>query len=362
MLNSRLKSVFCGCIAVLLGVLGSFCLIVRASASDNLKQDLSFAAAALMMPESGTMTNKTRDEATPDTEKPRPQSTTPTTSLAATFDQPPASDADVDLHENEPHYPVIETRFGESGVSCDNFYIKDSMDMGTDFEKLLRLPLGFDFENNDEVQVLIFHTHTTESYLEYDEGYYHESFYPRSEDSSKNMISVGAQIVKALKAQGIGAIQATEVHDSPEYTGAYDRSWLTISQYMEKYPSIKVVIDIHRDSIAGDSGSKVKPTFEVNGRKAAQIMIMSGCDLDGSYGFPDWEYNLRFALKLQKYAEDMYPGMTRPLYFGDFAYNMPISRGSVLIEVGTDVNTVSEAQFTGELLGNVLAKVLQSEG
>jgi len=257
---------------------------------------------------------------------------------------------------------VITSQYGESGVSCSNFYIKDSVGAGTDFRSLLELPLGFEFEKNQKVQVLIFHTHTTESYLEYDEGYYHQSFYPRSEDSSKNMVSVGEEIAKSLRAQGIGVVHATEVHDSPEYTGAYDRSWETISKYMEEYPDIKVVLDIHRDSIAGEEGSKVKPTFEVNGKKAAQIMIMAGCDMYGEMGFPDWEYNLRFALKLQECAENMYPGMTRPLYFGNFAYNMPISRGSLLIEVGTDVNTVYEAQYTGKLLGNVLARVLQSEG
>ncbi len=282
--------------------------------------------------------------------------------VAATVDEPNHSYENVDLHENETHYPVLETTFRESGVSVSNFYIKDALGAGTDFESQLRLPLGFDFENTTEPQVLIFHTHTTESYLEYDEGYYHESFYPRNEDETKNMTSVGKKIADSLREKGIGVIHATEVHDSPEYSGAYDRSWDTITKYIEKYPSIKVVLDIHRDSIAGYDGEKVKPVFEVNGKKAAQIMIMAGSDIYDQYGFEDWEYNLRFALKLQECAEEMYPGMTRPLYFGDFAYNMPISRGSLLIEVGTDVNSLQEAQYTGKLLGNVLAKVLQTEG
>lgn len=354
--KSKVKSAFCTVVALILATLGFVSVAKRAKESDNLKQDLTLAAAAFMMPEAGVRVLNTQQEASPDAEKTQPETTVETTD-----DEPTTPSEPVDLHEDELHYPVITSQYGESGVACGNFYIKDSVGAGTDFDSLLEMPLGFEFAKTDEVQVLIFHTHTTESYLEYDEGYYHESFYPRSEDSSKNMVSVGAEIAKSLRAQGIGVIHATEVHDSPEYTGAYDRSWETISKYMEQYPSIKVVLDIHRDSIAGDSGSKVKPTFEANGRKAAQIMIMAGCDLYGDYNFPDWEYNLRFALKLQNTAEDMYPGMTRPLYFGNFAYNMPISRGSLLIEVGTDVNTVSEAQYTGNLLGNVLAKVLQTE-
>ena len=90
-------------------------------------------------------------------------------------------------------------------------------------------------------------------------------------------------------------------------------------------------------------------------------MIMSGYDPSGEYDFAHWEENLRLALRIQNRAEQMYPGMTRPLYFGDFAYNMNINSGSLLIEVGTEVNTLDEARYTGELLGNVLAKVLKDE-
>lgn len=359
MKKGKVKSVFCALVAVFLGLLGIGSVINRARQCDGFTGELSLAAAAFVMPESVVRNPpKTYDEASPDSEQTEPVIENET----ATEDEPPKPAGPVDLHEDEAHLPVITSQYGESGVSCSNFYIKDTVGAGTDFETLLELPLGFEFENTAEPQVLIFHTHTTESYLEYDEGYYHESFYPRTQDNSKNMISVGEMLAESLESQGIGVIHATQVHDYPEYTGAYDRSWETITEYVEEYPSIKVVLDLHRDSIAGDGGSKIKPTFEVNGEKAAQIMIMAGYDPLNEMGFPDWEYNLRFALKLSEYAEKMYPGMTRPLYFGHFAYNMPITRGSLLIEVGTDVNTVYEAQYTGKLLGNVLAKVLQSEG
>ena len=359
MKKGKVKSVFCILMAVVLCGLGISSVLNRFIECDKFRSDLALAAAAFVMPEAGVRKPRAIvDEAVPDAEITEPSSESP----ASTIDEPPKPAGPVDLHEDEVHLPVITSQYGESSVSCSNFYIKDSVGPGTDFESLLRLPLGFEMEDTNEPQVLIFHTHTTESYLEYDEGYYHESFYPRTQDNSKNMVSVGEMLADSLRKHGIGVIHATEAHDYPEYTGAYDRSWETITRYVEEYPSIKVVLDIHRDSIAGDDGSKIKPTFEVNGQKAAQIMIMAGCDPSNEMGFPDWEYNLRFALKLQECAENMYPGMTRPLYFGYFAYNMPISRGSLLIEVGTDVNTVYEAQYTGKLLGNVLAKVLQTEG
>lgn len=357
MKKSMFRSAFCTVIAVVLGALGVVCVAERTGGSSNLRKDLTLAAAAFMMPEASVRRLEVEEDASPDS-----PATVSGDKPDSTVDEEVKATEVVDLHEDETHFPVVTSQYGESGVSCDNFYIKDTSGAVGDFEEILNLPLGFEFEKSDEIQVLIFHTHTTESYLEYDEGYYHQSFYPRSEDSSKNMISVGEEIAESLREKGIGVIHATEVHDSPEYTGAYDRSWETITKYMEKYPQIKVVLDIHRDSIAGEDGVKVKPTFEVDGKKAAQIMIMAGCDTSGEYGFPDWEYNLRFALKLQRCAEEMYPGMTRPLYFGDFSYNMPITRGSLLIEVGTDVNTISEAQYTGKLLGNVLSRVLQTEG
>ena len=357
MKKGKVKLVFCAFAAFCMSFLGVCSVFERAARFDGFANDLTLAAAAFVMPEAlRSVKAVSVDEATADSEKTQPQ-----TSPAATADEENPAEP-VDLHEDETHYPVITSQYGESNVSCSNFYIKDSVGAGTDFERLLNLPLGFELENTDQPKVLIFHTHTTESYLEYDEGYYHESFYPRTQDTSKNMVNVGKAICGSLEKQGIGVVHATEVHDYPEYTGAYDRSWETITKYLEKYPSIEVVLDIHRDSIASEGGGKVKPTFEVQGQKAAQIMIMAGCDPSGEMGFPDWEYNLRFALKLQETAEDMYPGMTRPLYFGYFAYNMPITRGSLLIEVGTDVNTVKEAEYTGKLLGNVLSKVLQSEG
>ncbi len=357
MKKGRVKSFFCGFVALCLSLLGVGSVYERTRQVEGFSGDLTLAAAAFVMPEAlRSVRDTSGDEATADSENTNPQQPT----SIATYDEEKPSEP-VDLHEDENHYPVITSQYGESGVSCSNFYIKDTVGAGTDFENLLKLPLGFEFENTAEPQVLIFHTHTTESYLEYDEGYYHESFYPRTQDNSKNMVSVGEELAESLREQGIGVIHATEVHDYPEYTGAYDRSWETITKYTEQYPSIKVVLDIHRDSIAGENGSKVKPTFEADGKKAAQIMIMAGCDPYNEMGFPDWEYNLRFALKLQNTAEEMYPGMTRPLYFGYFAYNMPITRGSLLIEVGTDVNTVYEAQYTGKLLGNVLARVLQTD-
>ena len=254
-------------------------------------------------------------------------------------------------------HPVTEVRYSAGGIEYDNFYVKNSTDTNISISQEIRAKLGFEMEDTTEPQVLIVHTHTSESYMEEDLGYYYDSFYPRSEDKTKTVCAVGDAITNSLKNAGINTIHITTVHDTT-YTGSYKRSAESINKCLKEHPSIKVILDIHRDSIEGNDGEKIKPTFVYDGKKAAQIMIMAGYDSDGSLNFPDWRYNLRFALRLQQCAEDMYPGMTRPLYFGNFAYNMYINTGSLHIEVGTDANTVDEAVYTGELLGNVIAKTL----
>ena len=254
-------------------------------------------------------------------------------------------------------YPVVE--IGDSGgnMSYDNIAFHNTTPYSPDIGALLESELPFDVADNRTVQVLIYHTHTCESYLDEDTGYYYESFYPRSTDGSQGVIAVGDRIAAALKAHGIGVVHDTTLYDDPSYDGAYGRSWDGAEAYLKKYPGIVVTLDIHRDAMTSNDGVKYKPTFSYNGKKAAQIMIMSGYDESGD--FPFWDENLVFATKLQKECEDRYPGMTRALYFGEFSYNMDLNNGSLLIEVGTDGNTVQEAAYSGELLGNALSSVLQ---
>ena len=262
-------------------------------------------------------------------------------------------------HDGERMFSVIESRYSASGVGYDNFYVKNTADVSIDIGSLLKSPLDFKITDTVEPQVLIVHTHTTESYMDSDVGYYYESYTGRSGDDSKNVVAVGNAIAKKLKDMGIGVLHITTHHDDPGYNGSYSRSRESIENALKEYPSIKTVFDIHRDALSSGDEGIIKPTFSVNGKKAAQIMIMSGCDTDGSLDFDFWQENLKFALKLQQKAETLYPGMTRPLYFGNFAYNMNINSGSLLIEVGTHANTLDEAVYSGELLGNVIAQVLK---
>ena len=173
------------------------------------------------------------------------------------------------------------------------------------------------------------------------------------------MVAVADEIEKKLDKAGIKTLHITTYHDYPEYTGAYDRARKTIKKYLKKYPSIEMVIDVHRDAMTTDDGTKIKPTAKINGKKAAQVMIITGCDNEGKLDFDGWRKNSVMAVQLQKKMADKYDGLARPLYFAPFRYNMDLTPNSLLIEFGTDVNTLSEAKYSGQLVGNCLVEVLK---
>lgn len=261
-------------------------------------------------------------------------------------------------HSGSSH-PITETKVSNGNMKYGNFAIRNTTDYSLDPAAILQSPLPFTVDDSRTVQVLVYHTHTCESYMTEDSGVYYDDFYPRSTDGSQGVAAVGEALAEGLKAHGIGTVHDTTLHDYPSYEGSYARSWDTITAYGEKYPSIKITIDLHRDSMTAEDGTKYKPTFEYDGKKAAQLMIMTGYDTGGDFDF--WDENLVFAMKLQQQCEALYPGMTRPLNFGEFTYNMNFNNGSLLIEVGTDANTVEECCRTGEYLANALSTLLQSE-
>ncbi len=214
--------------------------------------------------------------------------------------------------------------------------------------------------NKDEPAVLIFHTHTTETYEILDRGFYAVGHKTRSNDSAVNMVRVGEEIVREIESAGYKVIHDKVIHDS-SYNGAYAHSRKSVETYLEKYPSIKVVLDIHRDAIQRSDGTKIKPTATVDGKKAAQIMIISGCQEEGGpiEGFPDWKKNLVFAVELQNTLEELFEGITRPLYFSPRKYNMDLTDCSLLVEIGSDANTLDEAVYTGRCLGKAVSKILE---
>jgi len=208
--------------------------------------------------------------------------------------------------------------------------------------------------------VLIMHTHTTETYMTEDKGYYTADFNSRSTDNSKNMARIGDIVAEKLNNAGIKTIHDTTQHDYPNYTGSYSRAAKTICNYIDKYPSIKIVLDLHRDAVSSGESDKVKLTTEINGKKAAQVMLVMGSQSGGVTNFPNWKENLKLAVKLQQTMEEKYPTLARPLMLMPKNYNESLTKGSLLIEFGTDANTLDEASYSAELVGDAIVSLLNN--
>lgn len=207
-------------------------------------------------------------------------------------------------------------------------------------------------------QVLIIHTHTMESY-EYTERDFFDSEYKcRTADSEKSVVAVGKVIAEQIAAAGISVIHDGTIHDEL-YSGAYERSSKTVEAILKEYPSIKVVLDIHRDALLESDGTRIAPVAEINGKTAAQVMIISAAD-DGTYDNPHFWENFNFACLLQQQFESDWNGITRPVLFQYCQYNQQLSEGALLIEVGSHANSLEQALYSGELIGKSIAEALIS--
>ncbi len=348
-LKEKIKATICVLLSCSICVFGSFCVYSSVDRCVGVSDTTALMAAFSVMPD-GKFSKS---------EKPKVSSVEKPKKSVKNSDENTTKAIAENTHKaDEKTYPISEVDLSGGGVQYNNFSINNSTSYDIDVEKILESGLPFDIKDTRQAQVLIVHTHSCESYMDSDNGFYYESFYPRTTDKEKSVIAVGKAISDSLKSKGIGVVHATVLHDDPSYDGAYDRSYATIMKYLNKYKEIKVVLDIHRDSMTQEDMTRLKPTFTYKGKKAAQIMIMTGHD-ESMTDFPFWENNLNFAVKLQSMCESMYEGFTRPLNFGDFTYNMNANTGSLLIEVGTDANTLDEAVRSGKMLGNALAQVLQ---
>ena len=251
---------------------------------------------------------------------------------------------------------------GGTIVSYGNLQIQSKIPKSfysPDIKALLNQGSDLTIYDKSQPTVLIYHSHTTEAYSLLDTGYYISSD-ARSNNSARNMVRVGDDLAAYLEKQGFNVIHDRTIHDK-DYTKSYDNSRATIEKYLEKYPSIEVTIDVHRDDITYSNKTKVKPTAKIKGKKAARMMIISGCEYNRVKNFPDWEENLKFDLQVQNKVNELYPGLMRPILFSERKYNMYETHYSFLLEVGTDANTLDEACYSARLFGNALGQLLNEK-
>ena len=245
-------------------------------------------------------------------------------------------------------------------MSYNNVYMKNSTGLDINIKNLLQSSLKFKIQKNDQPQVLIMHTHTTETFMTQDDDFYTDEFKSRTTDNNKNMVKIGSIVAEKLNAAGIKTIHDTTKHDYPEYSGSYGRSAKTVNSYLKKHKSIKIVLDLHRDAVSSGESDKVKLTTQIGGKKAAQVMLVMGSQSGSITNHPNWQENLKLALKLQQTLEVKYPTLARPLSLMSKKYNQSLSTGSLLIEFGTDVNTLDEACYSAELVADSLVSLLNT--
>ncbi len=253
---------------------------------------------------------------------------------------------------------VLTQKLDTGDTRTHGIATRNSSGKAVDIAAALSSKLTPKFTDTDAPQVLIIHTHTTEAYMTYDAGYYNAADRDRTTDHARNVCAVGDAVVKALAEQGIAAIHDTTVHDSP-YSGAYTRSAKTVQSILKQHPTIQVVLDLHRDALMSGSNGLVKPTVTVDGKKAAQMMIIAGVLSTEALPNPYWQQNLALAAQWQKALTARYDGLMRPLSTVGSRYNQNLHAGYLLVEIGSEGNTVAEAVYSGEILGKTLAELLK---
>lgn len=208
-------------------------------------------------------------------------------------------------------------------------------------------------------QILIIHTHATESYTQAGQDVYQESDPYRTTDDAHNVVRVGDEMAAAFAQAGLNVLHDRTLHDYPNYNGAYTRSRQTVEQYLEAYPSISVVLDVHRDAIMGENDTvyKVMADSEV-AEDCAQVMLVVGTQ-EGGGSHPNWRENLAFAIAIERQLNQEKPTLARPIVLRKSHYNQQLSPGSLLVEVGTHGNTLQEAINAARAFAESAAPVLR---
>ena len=213
----------------------------------------------------------------------------------------------------------------------------------------------------EEPLVLILHTHATECYTRHDNSY-PQNEDTRSQSTEENMVSIGKEISKELSAFGISSIHCTKLHDEPSFINAYNESAKTAKEYLKQYPSIRFVIDVHRDAIIRSDGESIRLVNTLAQEDYAQLMFVVGTNSSG-HNHPKWKENLSLALHLQQGIEESFPGLCRSINLRNVPFNQNLSDGYLLLEVGTSANTLPQAKNSAKAFARSLAKlILQNSG
>ena len=241
-------------------------------------------------------------------------------------------------------------------VYSGGVYLYNRTGLDVDLASALAAPVKFTLPA-EEPQVLIVHTHATEAYTPDGEDRYEPSDNnTRTLNEAYNMVRVGDEIARVFTELGLHVLHDRTLYDYPRYNGAYDRSGQGIADYLAQYPSIRIVLDVHRDALVGEDGTVYKAVTAIDGVKTAQVMLVLGSSEGGEH--PNWTENLALAVKIQQSMDTLYPTLARPMALRSPRYNQQMTPGSLLVEVGCHGNTLQEALAGARLFARAAGQVL----
>lgn len=288
--------------------------------------------------------------------------------------EPPADPTSPETAAPETAAPVPDAdpvRFpvAEADLSCESVHaLFNETEYTPDTAALLAAPLAFPGYEAFRAQygeeapyILILHTHGTEGFLPEGADTYTMSDPFRTSDTAQNAVAVGAVMAETFRAAGIPVIHDTEMYDLTSYQDSYSRAAAAIRRHLKENPTVRIVLDVHRDSVIRADMTKIRPTVTVDGVKAAQFMIVTGTDFKGA-DHPDWTENLSFALKIQNSLLTNVPGFARAVNLRGAGFNQQYTAGSLLLEVGSCGNTLTEAKRAGVLAAIAIADTVTEGG
>ena len=202
--------------------------------------------------------------------------------------------------------------------------------------------------------VIIFHTHTCESYTTSEKFNYEMTGSYRTTDLNFSVARVGTELEKQLKEYGFLVTHDTTYHDYPEYSGSYGKSLETVKNILNSKPDTQMVIDLHRDAVG--SKPEYAPSVQIGDETAAQMMFVIGTD-GGGLQHLNWQQNLKFAVKVQQKADELYTGLFRPIIVRNSRYNQHLTKASTIIEVGATGNTMEQCLVSMKYLARILNEV-----
>lgn len=329
-MSLRIGAIAVACAVLLrLGTNGSFNAVVKALSSPE-------AISVMLFLETGRVVKPVAPES-------------PTSSTAPTESAPPPP-------ETQPEEPAALPVFAKEDAALVE--VNSVCGYHADLPDLLQKPLSWNLKQQAPT-VLILHSHGTESYTKTED--YAESSPYRTLDTGYNVVSIGEELKKILEAGGIRVLHDTTMHDYPSYSGSYSQAREQIQKYLSEYPSIALVLDIHRDSVENSAGKQVVYTTQYQGRRIAQLMMVVGTDANG-LTHPNWPQNMALAVKMHALLEKNCPNICRPISFRSQRFNQDLSTGAMLIEVGSAGNTREQALGAVEILGKTILELSQGTG